>query len=358
MASFRNLLGLPVKDWDNRAAGQVLQLSSDKEHWEFGAGGAEGNGIHIDNRVDTYQDLPSPPTEGTGATYLVDTDGLIYVWDGSAWPDEGEGVAIGGLASDDGDRIKQGSIVAPSAVAGFATASVGGTEYLVPLYLRDPQDPDPHWSKVVSLLHFDADVTDAKLNAWSLASAASIDTVSPLVGAGSFYGVGSGNSYANCTDNSVADFGANDFTIEATIKPSAIPSGSNYWCIVSKRAATHDATFTFYVANGELQFFWNGISEGGSFGPALSVNTTYRVAVCRSGGTIYVFSEGALLGTIPVAGALDTTSGTLKVGAYNNSPSTNSAWRGWIDEVRITKGVARYTSNYTPHTGAFPNFGA
>lgn len=98
MASFRNLLGLPVKDWDSRAAGQVLTLSDDKEHWELGTGG-EGNGIHIDNRVSTYANLPNPPTEGTGATYLVDADGLLYVWDGSSWPAEGEGIAVGGGGS-------------------------------------------------------------------------------------------------------------------------------------------------------------------------------------------------------------------------------------------------------------------
>lgn len=34
-SSFRNLLGLPVKDWDTRAEGQTLIMGADKEHWEF-----------------------------------------------------------------------------------------------------------------------------------------------------------------------------------------------------------------------------------------------------------------------------------------------------------------------------------
>ena len=57
-------------------------------------------GIQIDNRVATYSALPSPPPEGTGATYLVEADGLIYVWDGSAWPAEGDGIAINGGGFD------------------------------------------------------------------------------------------------------------------------------------------------------------------------------------------------------------------------------------------------------------------
>src|SRR5699024_3320000 len=52
-------------------------------------------GIHIDDRVATYANLPSPPPAGY-TTYLVEADGLIYVWDGSAWPLEGNGVSITG----------------------------------------------------------------------------------------------------------------------------------------------------------------------------------------------------------------------------------------------------------------------
>src|SRR5699024_136061 len=35
-----------------------------------------------------------------GATYLVDADGLIYIWDGSAWPTQGDGIAINGGGFD------------------------------------------------------------------------------------------------------------------------------------------------------------------------------------------------------------------------------------------------------------------
>lgn len=76
MASFRNLLGLPVKLWDSRAAGQVLQLSSDKEHWEFGDGGG-------------ISDAPSD-----GATYGRKNGGWIVVASSSGGHTIGPGLVL------------------------------------------------------------------------------------------------------------------------------------------------------------------------------------------------------------------------------------------------------------------------
>jgi len=42
----------------------------------------------------------------------------------------------------------------------------------------------------------------------------------------------------------------------------------------------------------------------------------------------------------------------LSIGGYYN---TSYLYQGYLDELRITKGVARYTSNFTPQTSEFPN---
>jgi len=98
---------------------------------------------------------------------------------------------------------------------------------------------------------------------------------------------------------------------------------------------THDGTSSVYVAS------------------ALTANTWTHVAATRYNGIIRVFINGVLRAT----GSSDTSTydfgqGGTCVGA---SPwdGANGWYSGYIDDLRITKGIARYTSNFTPPTSAF-----
>ena len=87
----------------------------------------------------------------------------------------------------------------------------------------------------------------------------------------------------------------------------------------------------------------------------LSSGIWYHIAACRSGTTSRVFVNGQA--EITVTG--DNTSyapGTSRpiIGADGNNP-LSLRLNGYIDDFRITKGVARYTSNFTPPTAPFPD---
>ena len=83
--------------------------------------------------------------------------------------------------------------------------------------------------------------------------------------------------------------------------------------------------FTLKNAKGEevsLKIFINGVQEGSQSSVSFSNNTSQPLTV----------------------GAITTATG------WNENYYVN----GYIDEFRITKGIARYTSNFTPPTAAFP----
>ena len=72
-------------------------------HWYVGdmdtgvnAKGDKGDGLKIDGSVPTYADLPTLTAADMGKTYLVDADGRLYFWSGTAWPASGAGLLIKG----------------------------------------------------------------------------------------------------------------------------------------------------------------------------------------------------------------------------------------------------------------------
>jgi len=84
---------------------------------------------------------------------------------------------------------------------------------------------------------------------------------------------------------------------------------------------------------------------------AAAINTWHHIAVVRSGSTITLFLDGVSQGTVS---ASTTFTGNLRVGAVVFAGTTYPG-NNYIDDLRITNGVARYTANFTPPTAAFSN---
>lgn len=216
---------------------------------------------------------------------------------------------------------------------------------------------DPYFANVVALLHMDGvngstTFTDVTGKIWTPAGNAKISTAQSKFGgaSGNFDGVGDNIS---ATDNSDFGFEDGDFTVEGFCYQPGI---SGAYCLFDNR--TSGATgFAIYAGGGtgvginKLSYFDNtaAIALYGSTG--MPVNTMFHWAVTREGSTVRLFQSGTQV-------ASGTDSRTM---ASSVSPVIGSAWNnsqnfvGWIDEVRVTKGVARYTANFTPPAVAFPD---
>ena len=198
-------------------------------------------------------------------------------------------------------------------------------------------------------------IDNAMINDVETLGNAQISTAQSKFGGSSIAFDGSGD-YLVASDTPAYDFGSGNFTIE-------------FWIY---RAATGDFMPIEKTINGQfgswyIQFTtatnvisWNCSSTGASnnmfnnvsFGTLPSLNTWYHVAVVRNGSafTGYINGTGTSIGT-STATIFKSTYG-ITVGAHNGSASFYL--NGYMDDIRITRGIARYTANFTPPTAPFP----
>lgn len=216
---------------------------------------------------------------------------------------------------------------------------------------------DTHFSSVKSLLHFngtDASTTftDQTGKTWTAVGNAQIDTAQSQFGgaSGLFDGAGDSINTPSSTDH---DFGSGDFTVEFFIRRNT----ANLGHIVGKWALTNRGWVVYSKANGNIQFsysttgsnFIDPIDFGG-----LATGVWYHIAVVRTGSILSLYINGVLSSTSNIGTAsFFASTRILEVGHQNSI--NYGPFDGWLDELRITKGVARYVNDFTPPTAAFPN---
>lgn len=152
-------------------------------------------------------------------------------------------------------------------------------------------------------------------------------------------------------------FGSGDFTIEISFRTASTGEAGAH--LTSKWSpATGAGTFALRLLGTQLRFNYN-FSAGFdnlaiNSSTAIALNTWYHVAIVRSGTTITMYLDGVSVGSAAVStNSLNDNAGKLYIGAAQNE-STSDDWNGWLGPLRITKGVARYTANFTPPTLPYP----
>ncbi len=165
---------------------------------------------------------------------------------------------------------------------------------------------------------------------------------------------GSGD-YLSIADNAAFEFGSGNFTIEGWINPSALPSG--LYSIVTKSDGTGGAYAPYLIGrNGSsiiVRMSSNGSSwdivNGTSFG-TLTVGQWFHFALVRNGTAITGYLNGVGTSIATTSASLWDNSNSLLIGAVFASGGIIETWNGYISNVRLVKGTAVYTSNFTPPT--------
>ncbi len=83
-------------------------------------------------------------------------------------------------------------------------------------------------------------------------------------------------------------------------------------------------------------------------------NTWHHCAIVRNGSTITLYVDGISRGSGTDTTSFDGNGGQILIGENNLGTNTLT---GYLDDLRITKGYARYTANFTAPTAPFPDQG-
>jgi hypothetical protein len=203
------------------------------------------------------------------------------------------------------------------------------------------------------LLTTNAGILDnAMMNDLETVGNAQISTSVKKYGTGSIAFDGTGDAlYAT---SQATTFGTGDFTLEFWIYFNAVNNGVVKYVYDMRNSGSTTASFLAQESSNAWTF-WNGagsVLSTGFTGSTFSATTWTHVAICRSSGTTKFFVNGTQTGS--VADTSSYANSTLTVGTrYSYSDGLN----GYIDDLRITKGVARYTANFTAPTTAFADKG-
>ncbi len=213
--------------------------------------------------------------------------------------------------------------------------------------------------QVTSLMHFNgADTgtifTDEITRTWSVISSgnAFTSTNNPKFGTAALY-VAAGNNGIQTTSALTGFDLTGDFTIEAWLKISVAGTASTYyWVCVNCPDFAGNTGFAFGLAgNDRLSFFAYPTTTAVATGTTSLVaggGDWYHIAATRQGSTVRLFVNGNLEATGTYSGALNSN-GFARIGGGNMAGSM------YVDDFRLTKGAALYTTNFTPPTAAFPN---
>jgi len=184
-------------------------------------------------------------------------------------------------------------------------------------------------------------------------------------GGKSAYFDGTGD-YLSLADSADWDFGSGDFTIDAWVRFANM--NNSVWEGVFGQNVTssgYDLGFQLYkYSDNTFEFdLYTTASTAKSVSvstAAYSANTWYHFAVVRNGNTLSMYINGTSVGTpADVTGiTAKNCTGSLFVGSEPDSGGTLHNLNGYMDELRISKGIARWTANFTPPTSAYSSTGS
>ena len=224
---------------------------------------------------------------------------------------------------------------------------------------------DPYYDKVSLLLHSNGangstsfiDETGKTITAFGNAQ---ISTAQGKFGGSSIYFDGTGD-YATIPANTDFKFGGGDFTIEFFVNMVALPTGNAIFMDFGADAGNTWPLFTIYINSTGFVFFnvnYDNNNSASTLTSTTAIGTAAwnHIAIVRNVNLFSIYTNGVLSGTMTWAFSIWDSNKIMCIGTQPQLATNYTAQatlNAYLDEIRITKDVARYTQNFIPPRAPF-----
>lgn len=210
---------------------------------------------------------------------------------------------------------------------------------------RQVFNPDPFFSSVSALLNFEqATITDLSLAGRTVTTRgdAVMSTFQVKYGTKSLLcdGNGDGVTINHTTTNGFAANSGN-WTIEMWAYPISLHEG--HLCIISNTIFSLVGLQLHLTSAGQIVL--NNASQEAFRSGSYTVNEWQHFAAVRSSGVITIYRNGVSQGT---TSQTPGSNGSGIAFGFSATNFGNKFFNGYLDDIRYTQGVARYTTSFTP----------
>lgn len=216
----------------------------------------------------------------------------------------------------------------------------------------------------VALLHMDGTdasttFTDESGKTWTANGNAQIDTAQSVFGGASGLFDGTGD-YLSTSDHADFVLGSGDWTWDFRIRWNSTGAAGTFPNLIAQRADGSN-NFSIFRSVDTNRITCTQVDGGvtrwsfrANWTP--STGTWYHVAIVRNGGTPLIFVNGTSLTVTEDTALSGKTAADIAAGVTIGEWNGSAVLNGWLDEMRFSKGIARWTANFTPPTSPYTPF--
>jgi len=240
----------------------------------------------------------------------------------------------------------------------FSSSSLGSLSRLKKFITSIIYSADPYFSNVIFLMHMDGvnngtSFPDEVNHVFSKAGGSPVTTTAFSKFGGASLSTANGTGYIATPGATSMSSPTGDFTLEAWVYPTAFSGNGSIICGQTLPTLASNGIGLQVVGSGQLfGYFYTGTTLVSVTSTAsVPLNAWSHVAYTRTAGSINVWINGVLGASLATSAAVNSVTTQFTTGAGGDG---GQPFFGYIDELRYTLGVARYTANFTAPTAAFP----